>query len=992
MTIEAELFDGTILEFPDGTDPSVIQRTVKTQTAARRSAPTGPVQTPSLEEQIATMPKNDVVPIVPPVPQPGDAPAAPPKTGWGEYLFDTANIASDNVLKGAAAIAGLPVDAVNAAPMLVNLLPGEQGVGPISDYPIGGSKSLYDGATLGGFFHAPDPEDNFQYAVGRTARELGSMFVPTSMVARKAGQIGVEGARAAKEAAAVKQAAQTKIPVVTPALNLPGNMYRDALESAAVDPARFVAKEAAYAGAAGAGAGAANVLTGNTDESNPLPDVGGAIAGAFGLGAGNALLRSGVDIGRAFFGSGSYADEVVRDAVVRDLAANAGVAARPGQEPDVQPIIDAITRGQKVGDTIPGYTESLADRTKIPGIAALEYSRQSGPNAGMYTKTRADNTAAVDRAMGEVAPQATPGEFSSALGLERERLLAEAGKATAGAQTAYDTAVQPLAPLMTGEGRGANIRTALADASDATKRIVEEAWAPVNQSGAEVGVGPLKSDFDNLAEDVPEALKPQLPAAAGVPGKLVTPGEPPVASGLLDASGKPIMRPGAPGGDTQPLSEVMGIRTALTNELRRTGITPQEVRLIEQHVEKLDAYLENTLPPELRTAYDEARAATRDYHDRFTRPQTAIGQTMRVGEGGSYAVPDSAVARKFVQDDQGRIDSFEALMKEAGSDQRVQEAVRDQILQDVKDRGLLTKPLDLQAYLGQYGKVFEKFPGLKAELGTAAALRTQYDTAQAAETSLRDTLTKQGRSTVASYLSYGDEKADQAMKGVLAARKPAEAIDELLTFVGDDPKAVEGARKVFWNVMNEKSRAGGRTTMDVNGAQPWAPQALGDFLNDPTNAAVAERLYRDNPEHLERIREIAIALKGVDLRNSAKAPNSSGTTQGMSQLLTPEALQSRAYAYMSGRISGTFLVTSIASVLVRRGVRKAQGEGYQRMMDEILTNPETARLLLQENNPANRAALATKAKAWWGNEASTILNALSADDQDETTGKVMGGQ
>lgn len=968
MTIEAELFDGTILEFPDGTDPSVIQRTVKTQTAARRSAPTGPVQTPSLEEQIATMPKNDVVPIVPPVPQPGDAPAAPPKTGWGEYLFDTANIASDNVLKGAAAIAGLPVDAVNAAPMLVNLLPGEQGVGPISDYPIGGSKSLYDGATLGGFFHAPDPEDNFQYAVGRTARELGSMFVPTSMVARKAGQIGVEGARAAKEAAAVKQAAQTKIPVVTPALNLPGNIYRDALESAAVDPARFVAKEAAYAGAAGAGAGAANVLAGNTDESNPLPDVGGAIAGAFGLGAGNALLRSGVDIGRAFFGSGSYADEVVRDAVVRDLAANAGVAARPGQEPDVQPIIDAITRGQKVGDTIPGYTESLADRTKIPGIAALEYSRQSGPNAGMYTKTRADNTAAVDRAMGEVAPQATPGEFSSALGLERERLLAEAGKATAGAQTAYDAAVQPLTPLMTGEGRGANIRTALADASDATKRIVEQAWAPVNQSGAAVDVGPLKSGFDDLAEGVPEALKPQLPAAAGVPGTL------------------------AERATAQPLSEVMGIRTALTNELRRPGITPQEVRLIEQHVQKLDAYLENTLPPELRTAYVEARAATRDYHDRFTRPQTAIGQTMRVGEGGSYAVPDSAVARKFVQDDQGRIDSFEALMKEAGSDDRVQSAVRDQILQDVKDRGLLTKPLDLQAYLGQYGKVFEKFPGLKAELGTAAALRTQYDTAQAAETSLRDTLTKQGRSTVASYLSYGDEKADQAMKGVLAARKPAEAIDELLTFVGDDPKAVEGARKVFWNVMNEKSRAGGRTTMDVNGAQPWSPQALGDFLNDPTNAAVAERLYRDNPEHLERIREIAIALKGVDLRNSAKAPNSSGTTQGMSQLLTPEALQSRAYAYMSGRISGTFLVTSIASVLIRRGVRKAQGEGYQRMMDEILTNPETAKLLLQENNPANRAALATKAKAWWGNEASTILNALSADDQDETTGKVMGGQ
>ena len=38
MTIEAELFDGTVLEFPDGTDPQVIQKVVKTQTAQRRTA------------------------------------------------------------------------------------------------------------------------------------------------------------------------------------------------------------------------------------------------------------------------------------------------------------------------------------------------------------------------------------------------------------------------------------------------------------------------------------------------------------------------------------------------------------------------------------------------------------------------------------------------------------------------------------------------------------------------------------------------------------------------------------------------------------------------------------------------------------------------------------------------------------------------------------------------------------------------------------------
>ena len=37
MTVEAELFDGTILEFPDGTSQSVIAAKVKELTAARQT-------------------------------------------------------------------------------------------------------------------------------------------------------------------------------------------------------------------------------------------------------------------------------------------------------------------------------------------------------------------------------------------------------------------------------------------------------------------------------------------------------------------------------------------------------------------------------------------------------------------------------------------------------------------------------------------------------------------------------------------------------------------------------------------------------------------------------------------------------------------------------------------------------------------------------------------------------------------------------------------
>jgi len=59
MAIEAQLFDGTILEFPDDTDPSVIQQTAKRITlerqkpAAPAAAPAGPAEPPVTDAELA---------------------------------------------------------------------------------------------------------------------------------------------------------------------------------------------------------------------------------------------------------------------------------------------------------------------------------------------------------------------------------------------------------------------------------------------------------------------------------------------------------------------------------------------------------------------------------------------------------------------------------------------------------------------------------------------------------------------------------------------------------------------------------------------------------------------------------------------------------------------------------------------------------------------------------------------------------------------------
>jgi hypothetical protein len=53
----------------------------------------------------------------------------------------------------------------------------------------------------------------------------------------------------------------------------------------------------------------------------------------------------------------------------------------------------------------------------------------------------------------------------------------------------------------------------------------------------------------------------------------------------------------------------------------------------------------------------------------------------------------------------------------------------------------------------------------------------------------------------------------------------------------------------------------------------------------------------------------------------------------------------------------------------------------ERLTDQVLLNPELAAELLKENNPANRAALNRKAKAWLGNEAATLTQILDGEDE-----------
>lgn len=949
------------------------------QAAAPAPAATGPAAPP-----LYAGAGNDTV-------QPGaPAPAAPERT-WMQAILSKPTQGAIGFREGVANLLGLPVDAANNAPRLANLIPGVSGVGPISERPFGGSNQLNDlfaapvrGAqgALGLPQQDPAPQDMGDRFARRMGQETGSAAVPVAGVLGKAANMTVQAAREAG-----------------PVAKFLG------VEKAAVNPGKYVADEATMAAAAGAGGSAAGELTNaaGLDPNSNTARVADFLGSILGVGTTAAVKSLAGPVGNVFgaaTGNTNFADGVVRDNVV-DTILNASGAKAPvrGGAVNADELVAAIRDGQRVGDNIPGFLESTADRTKNPGLAALEYSRQSSPTAaGEFTTRRGNNAQAVDSAMTAVEPQGSPGSLSSAAEARRADRIAEAADTSLQARGDLERASAGLQPRMTADARGADLRAAIEDAYAKVKEGVDAKWAPINESKAPVDVTPLADSIDKGVSNLSVAEQRRfVPGEASIPRELAP--EAPAApkpTGLLDASGDPIMRQApAPDGKV-PLNEVTGMRSALTDTAREAASAGRtnEARVVNRElVDRVDAYLEANLPPELKAQYDAARAATKDMKDRFGRPDTYLAQVLERREGVPR-VPDSGVASRFVQPNEGRLQEFQALAREAGNDPRAANAIRDQMLADIKDRGILNSPDAVREYIDQYRTVVDSVPGLRRQLETATEARVASTMADTAESDIIRELggvlpggnTVEGKSIVGRYLSYGDERSADAMRRVVANRDPAKAADDLLNFVGNDKAAVEGARKAFWQVLEQDAKTGGKT---IATDASWSGNALAKFTSDPAKMAVAERLYRDNPEHLARIKDIAETLKGVDTRNTAKAPNTSGSAQGLQSNVPIETIQSSVFAVERGVVSPIYAVTRVAGVWARRATSNQQVKAFNMALDRALLDPDWAAKLLEQNNPANRAALQRSAKAWMGNQASTLIDMLDEDPDKELKNRVM---
>lgn len=929
----------------------------------------------------APAPPTDPVVAAATVPDP-----APPsnwqrfKDDAGAALSSAAGLAAQGAIgvrRGFSQMAGLPVDAVNNAPRLanlLNLLPYVDGidVGPITSDPVGGSESIdrvlasptrLAQTLFGRPAEDPAPQNAGERFSRRVGQEIGGAAVPAAGALGTAARVGVQGARE------MGPLARTVLGV----------------EQAAVNPGAFVGKEAAAATAAGIGAQGANELF-NDGQQGGWSDPAGAVAGVTLSSVGQAVAKPLATAVGALAGSPRFADQVVRDVATDEIARAAGLV------PDAKGVVDTEALARRaampsdVPEVIPGFQPSLADTTKNPGVAALEYGRQTGPNSGQYAQRRNDNAAAVEDAVNASAPSGTPGALRSELEARRDAQIAEAAGLRATAEDEATTAAAPLTPTTTQAQRGNTIRTGLEDARDTARARTEEAYRAADTASVEIDPTTLSATIDRATAGMTEVERGLLPQGTidrvRALGQVETPG--PIDTGIVDQFGRPVTRDPAPPDPvrlkeaTDLLSELGRLERAALADPRAERGGRNAARVIGQVADALEGFVGRNLSDEQRQLLADARAARFAEAEAFGRPGDPVNAALARNEGGAPRMVDENVAKSFVPEP-----AMTRLFAQADTP-----GVRNAIREEVLSRADLSTPDGIRRFMEGYGPQIDRFPGLRQELDRALETRSAETMARGVESDVLKEIGPQGRGVVAKYLQYGDENAQKAMQSVLSSKDPARSADELLRFVGDDPQAVEGARKTFWDIMERKARSAGSTTRTADGSQPWLTGRLDAFVNDPANAAVAQRLYRDDPQHWQNIQKITETLRGVDVRNSGKAPNTSGTAQGQQSVLpSAETFASRIFAVERGVVSPAFAAVNVIGIMARRATKNQQIQAVNNVIDRALLDPQFAAALLRENNPANRAALARSAKGWLGNQTAAVLDLL--EEKDPTTDAIM---
>lgn len=916
------------------------------------------------------------------LPPRGDTPPSPAPAetgrpqGFAETGFGLLEALGDGTRQGMSMLAGAPVDLVNNSPRLANFLPGVEGVGPMTENPIGGREMVDQILRLGGLVPDFKPRTGPERIANRVGEELGATALPVAGAIGKASTMPIQAVNS----------------MAAPPQTVGQGVAAQFLQPAAVNPVGLAGREAYYGAAAGLGAGGAAEMFGEGPMTDLLGSLGGVGLAATGAAAGGALgnLAAGAT-GRTGFvddvASSAVAERVMNSSSrLQEQAARLSASGIAPDQLSTDDLVRALRSPAAVENAVPGYRANIADRTQDPGLATLSYNTDA-ISPGAAAARRTGNETAVNQSMTGMTPDGDPGRFRANLQSGVDNQIAQAQTSQEAVQGVFDSITQALQPVMReASARGSSIRSALSDAYDTAQQKVRGLYEPINQSDTPVDIGPLREVFGEIDSTLPLNDRARFrPSEASIPGRLA-PDAPsdPVPTGLVNEFGRPIMRPAEVPDTTVPLREVTAMRSGLTDDVRgqRAAGQNQAARVGNQYVDAIDRYTDDAIPPDLRAALDEARNARRDVGERFERPGTALESILSKREGGGFALDDSAVPGKIAQPDQGRLSDLKSALAEAGQDTRLRDGLADDVRSQVVKRGLLDKPEALGKYMAERQVLLSEFPELRTQLEQAGATRAELTAAEkvAKETTTR--LTTPGRSAEASYLKQVEDPA-AAIRSVTSSPDPRKAVADLVA-TANSPQAKADLRAALWQ---EVQRTGKMQADGMTGETRWNGKRLRAMFDDPKFSAVADELWADDPQDLANIKQVFEALAGAEGSTRARAANTSGTAQSLADKLDPaltaSSIASRARSVSRNQLSPAIAAVDILGTWLRKRSAQVQSRAIDKITAEVVNNPGLAADLLERYNPATAAARRKMLTQKYGVRATTLLNTMDEAENED---------
>lgn len=525
------------------------------------------------------------------------------------------------------------------------------------------------------------------------------------------------------------------------------------------------------------------------------------------------------------------------------------------------------------------------------------------------------------------------------------------------------------------ENGGRNAARVIGQLQDSVERFITGNLSPDEQAAFQAARG---AKFDE-AEAFARSGDPVAAALARRPGGQPQMRDERVAGSFVNpATDQPLNRLFA-------AADTPAVRSAIQDEI--AARLPAEAR---NDPERVDRFLRDyEIPlrqfPGLRQNIAGAAAARRG----AAAAEAAVGARTQEFAGGSRALADTTARRadgspalldeqipgRFINPAGNR--DIDALFARADTPE-VRGALEDEILGRVS--GSVDKPVALRQQVDGLREPLSRFPGLRERILSAADAGTARDAARSTADTTRRELTTPGRSPEASYLKYDNTGTVESMRTVLKDPRPEQAVDRLLATSGTDP---QNARAAFWEVLRKEAtnQGGVNDRAQINGL------AGSKFLSDPRNRAVAERLYRDNPEQLKDITDVFDALAGSGAATRARRPGSSGTAQGMNAgydaSLSASSITSRIRSINRGQLSPTVAGVDLLATYLRRKSAGLQKGAIERLQDEVIQNPQLAAKLLEDYNPANFAAQRRELLTVGGVRATETLRLFNAAHDEE---------